>query len=100
MSICQTRPVVTTTHHLIMAAQTAPLLSQTASFRPPLLELYLTNLRLLDFDRRPDWPSITARTYATRDAQNQKQRILCTEWALFHLFELWAPDETQYVRPQ
>jgi hypothetical protein len=102
MSLCQTRPAVTVTatRQIIMATQTITQPSFTASFRPSLLELYLTNLRLLDLDHRPDWPNITARTYATRDAQNQKQRIFCTEWALFRLFELWSPDETQYVRPQ
>jgi HAUS augmin-like complex subunit 6 N-terminus len=80
-----------------MATQTITQPSLTASLRPSPLELYLTNLRLLDLDQRPDWPNITARTYAIRDAQNQKQRILCTEWALFRLFEMWSPDETQYV---
>jgi HAUS augmin-like complex subunit 6 N-terminus len=97
MSLCQTRAVVTQTHQIIMATQTITQPSLTASLRPSLLELYLTNLRLLDLDQRPDWPNITARTYAIRDAQNQKQRILCTEWALFRLFEMWSPDETQYV---
>jgi hypothetical protein len=97
MSLCQTRHAVTTTQIIMAATQTISQPAVAASFRPSLIELYLTNLRLLDLDRRPDWPSITARTYATKDAQNQKQRILCTEWALFRLFELWSPDETQYV---
>jgi hypothetical protein len=102
MSLCQTRSAVTTTLSadkiMASATQTITQLPSTASFRPSLIELYLTNLRLLDFDRSPDWPNITAKTYATKDAQNQKQRISCTEWALFRLFELWSPDETQYVR--
>ncbi|KAL1632911.1 hypothetical protein SLS56_003196 [Neofusicoccum ribis] len=58
--------------------------------------LFVTNLRLLDFDLYADWPEIAVHTFATRDAQqNQKKRIQCTEWALFRLFELWDPDETR-----
>jgi HAUS augmin-like complex subunit 6 N-terminus len=74
----------------------------SASFRPSLSELFLTNLRLLDFDKRPDWPNITPKTYTTKDGQNQnqKQRIKCTEWVLYRLFELWDPEETRDVRLQ
>ncbi|KAF9632226.1 hypothetical protein BFW01_g3088 [Lasiodiplodia theobromae] len=58
--------------------------------------LFVTNLRLLDFDSYDDWPEITVHTFATKDAQqNQKKRIQCTEWALFRLFELWDRDETR-----
>ncbi|GME52498.1 hypothetical protein GTA08_BOTSDO08666 [Neofusicoccum parvum] len=58
--------------------------------------LFVTNLRLLDFDLYEDWPEIAVHTFATRDAQqNQKKRIQCTEWALYRLFELWDPDETR-----
>ncbi|KAK0663872.1 hypothetical protein DIS24_g1163 [Lasiodiplodia hormozganensis] len=60
--------------------------------------LFVTNLRLLDFDSYDDWPEITVHTFATKDAQqNQKKRIQCTEWALFRLFELWDRDETREV---
>ena len=73
--------------------------SGAISIRPSLGELFLTNLRLLNLDRKEDWPNITARTYATKDgpAQNQKLRIRCSEWALFRLFELWDPEETRDV---
>jgi hypothetical protein len=65
---------------------------------PSFAELFLTNLRLLDFDLLPDWPDITSRTISTKDAnQNQKQRIRCVEWALFRLFELWDPAEARDV---
>ncbi|OMP89019.1 hypothetical protein BK809_0005740 [Diplodia seriata] len=58
--------------------------------------LFVTNLRLLDFDLCDDWPDITVQTFATKDAQqNQKKRIQCTEWALFRLFELWDREETR-----
>ncbi|KAF2098746.1 hypothetical protein NA57DRAFT_75984 [Rhizodiscina lignyota] len=67
------------------------------TYSPPSnVALFLTNLRLLDFDIRPDWPSITNQTFSTRDAgQNQKQQIRCVEWALYRLFEIWDPDETR-----
>ncbi|KAK4152140.1 HAUS augmin-like complex subunit 6 N-terminus-domain-containing protein [Chaetomidium leptoderma] len=61
------------------------------------LSLFLTNLRLLDLDRRPDWPDINALTFGTRDAaQGQKKRIQSVEWALYHLFRLWDPDEARH----
>lgn len=65
------------------------------------LSLFLTNLRLLDLDRADDWPEITHLTFSTRDgAGGQKKRIQATEWALYHLFQLWDPDETQNkIRP-
>ncbi|KAL2132416.1 hypothetical protein VTI74DRAFT_3814 [Chaetomium olivicolor] len=63
---------------------------------PSNISLFLTNLRLLDLDLRPDWPDINAQTFSTRDlAQGQKKRIQSVEWALYHLFALWDPDETR-----
>ncbi|TVY64259.1 hypothetical protein LSUE1_G006909 [Lachnellula suecica] len=61
------------------------------------ISLFLTNLRLLDLDLRKDWPDITTRTFhTTKDAQqNLKKRIQCVEWALYQLFSLWDPEETQ-----
>ncbi|KAF2091959.1 hypothetical protein K490DRAFT_61407 [Saccharata proteae CBS 121410] len=58
--------------------------------------LFVTNLRLLNFDLLPDWPDITTQTLSTRDAQqNQKNRIRCVEWALFRLFEAYDAEETR-----
>ncbi|CAK7225752.1 hypothetical protein SCUCBS95973_005969 [Sporothrix curviconia] len=64
--------------------------------------VFLTNLRLLDLDLLPDWPNISARTFAARDAvasssaQNgQKRRIQSVEWALYNLFCLWDPHEAR-----
>ena len=52
--------------------------------------VFISNLRLLDLDLRPDWPGITARTFSAKDAsQSQKKRIQSVEWALYHLFCLW-----------
>lgn len=63
--------------------------------------LFLTNLRLLDLDLLPDWPDIAALTFTNLDpAHGQKKRIQCVEWALYRLFGLWDPDETQNVRVQ
>jgi hypothetical protein len=61
-------------------------------------DLFATNLRLLSLDQLEDWPGITSKTFSTKDAQqNQKQRIRCTEWALFRLFEIWDPEDTRNV---
>ncbi|OAA66812.1 hypothetical protein SPI_01388 [Niveomyces insectorum RCEF 264] len=61
------------------------------------MSIFLTNLRLLDLDLRPDWPGITARTFSAKDAvgQGQKKRIQCAEWALYQLFCLWDPEEAK-----
>lgn len=77
-----------------IAASQPPALPYIA--RPSLSQLFVANLRLLDLDQLPDWPSITPRSFSTRDGQqNQKQRIRCVEWALYRLFELWDQEETR-----
>jgi hypothetical protein len=49
-------------------------------------------------DTREDWPDITALTFSTSSRQeNQKKRIQCIEWALYHLFALWDPEEARNV---
>ncbi|EUC50997.1 hypothetical protein COCMIDRAFT_80788 [Bipolaris oryzae ATCC 44560] len=63
------------------------------------IRLFVTNLRLLDFDLRDDWPDITVQTFSAKNA-DQRQRIAGTEWALFRLFEIWDPSETaQKLQP-
>lgn len=60
------------------------------------ISLFLTNLRLLDLDLHPSWPDINTLTFTTKDAaQGQKKRIQCVEWALYHLFALWDPEEAR-----
>ncbi|KAF1350792.1 HAUS augmin-like complex subunit 6 N-terminus-domain-containing protein [Delphinella strobiligena] len=60
------------------------------------VSLFLSNLRLLDLDRLPDWPNITAKIFDTKDAsQNQKRRISCVEWILFRLFQILDPETTR-----
>lgn len=70
-----------------------------ASVRPPLPNLFVTNLRLLDLNTLEDWPNIHSRSYNLKDPQgrDQKARIRCTEWSLFRLFELWNPDSARDV---
>jgi len=60
------------------------------------IKLFVTNLRLLDFDLKSDWPGITAQTFSGKNA-DQRQRIGGAEWALFRLFEIWDPGETAQV---
>ncbi|KAF2278632.1 uncharacterized protein EI97DRAFT_393194 [Westerdykella ornata] len=69
------------------------------STRTSDIRLYVTNLRLLDLDLRPDWPGITVQTFSSKNA-DQKQRIGGVEWSLFRLFEIWDPHETsQKLQP-
>ena len=65
----------------------------------PSISLLLTNLHLLDLDRRNDWPSISDQTFTSKNTlQNEKNRIQCVEWAFYCLFEIWDPVETKDVR--
>ncbi|KAL8923038.1 MAG: hypothetical protein Q9208_004850 [Pyrenodesmia sp. 3 TL-2023] len=62
----------------------------------PSTSNFLTNLRLLHLDFQEDWPNVTTELFAAKNARaNQKQRIQCVEWALYHLFQLWSPKETK-----
>ncbi|KAL9104385.1 MAG: hypothetical protein Q9163_000643 [Psora crenata] len=73
--------------------------SQNPSPASQGLSIFLTNLRLLDLDKRDDWPSISVQILASKDAgPNQKARIQCVEWALYRLFECWNPEEAKGVR--
>lgn len=72
----------------------------TTSVAPPPIatsnvNLFLTNLRLLDFPSYPDWPDFDAQTFTV-----QKKRIQCVEWTLYQLFVLWDPEEARNVRQQ
>ncbi|EPE31242.1 hypothetical protein GLAREA_12545 [Glarea lozoyensis ATCC 20868] len=70
--------------------------TSTATSGPSNIALFLANLRLLDLDLREDWPEISAKTFSTKDAQqNQKRRIQSVEWSLYQLFALWDPEEAQ-----
>ncbi|TDZ40497.1 hypothetical protein C8035_v004183 [Colletotrichum spinosum] len=54
------------------------------------VNLFLTNLRLLDFPSYPDWPDFDTQTFSV-----QKKRIQCVEWTLYQLFVLWDPEEAR-----
>lgn len=58
---------------------------------PTVISLFLANLRLLNLDRLPDWPAVTATSFGHQDA---RARIRSTEFALFHLFRLYDPATT------
>lgn len=62
------------------------------------VSLFLSNIRLLDLDKRADWPDVTVRNFDTKDAlQNQKKRISSVEWILFRLFQILDPEMTRNV---
>ena len=64
----------------------------------PFVSTFISNLRLLDLDKREDWPGITAQILSSKDAQqHQKKRIQCVEWALYRLFEIFDKEETRSV---
>ncbi|KAM0263000.1 hypothetical protein ACHAQJ_001378 [Trichoderma viride] len=66
-----------------------------AAAGPASLSLFLTNIKLLDLDQLPDWPDISAETFAASGTtlQDQRRRVQCVEWALYQLFVIWDPDE-------
>ncbi|KAL1895484.1 hypothetical protein Sste5346_005292 [Sporothrix stenoceras] len=73
--------------------------SSTSSLFLPssYISVFITNLCLLDLDLRADWPDISTRTFSSKDASQggQKRRIQSVEWALYHLFCFWDPDEAR-----
>ena len=96
----------TTTSSTITSEGPTRSLSVKASVRPPQnnnnplpisdAKLFVTNLRLLNLDQQSDWPNITVQSLSSRNA-DQKQRISGVEWALFRLFEIWNPEDTNQV---
>ncbi|SMR54682.1 unnamed protein product [Zymoseptoria tritici ST99CH_3D1] len=55
------------------------------------LAVYVRNLRLLDLDTLPDWPSITPSSFGNHDA---RARMRCVEWSLYQLFSIYDPTTT------
>jgi hypothetical protein len=95
-STSQASTVTTNASHartMSLKANTKPSLNPVPA---PDVRLFVTNLRLLDFDLKNDWPGITVQTFSGKNA-DQRQRISGTEWALFRLFEIWDPNETAQV---
>ncbi|CBX90926.1 hypothetical protein LEMA_P059600.1 [Plenodomus lingam JN3] len=82
-----------------MAVKTTARAPLAPAYSPTDITLFVTNLRLLDLDKRDDWPDITVQTFSAKNA-DQKQRISGAEWALYRLFEIWDVDETaQKLQP-
>ncbi|KAI4921644.1 hypothetical protein J4E90_000070 [Alternaria incomplexa] len=86
-------------HARTASVKTIPKPQAVNPIAAPDIRLFVTNLRLLDLDLRPDWPEITIQTFSAKNA-DQRQRIGGAEWALFRLFEIWDPNETaQKLQP-
>lgn len=62
------------------------------------INLFLSNVRLLNLDKLPDWPIVDAKTFDTKDAaQNQRKRVSSVEWLLYRLFQILDPALTREV---
>ncbi|KIW66999.1 hypothetical protein PV04_06277 [Phialophora macrospora] len=59
------------------------------------ISIFVHALHLLDLDLLPDWPSISEPLFTAKSAQNLHARVKATEWALYHLFRLYSPIDTQ-----
>jgi hypothetical protein len=66
---------------------------------PSSVTIFLRNLRLLQLDQQPDWPSLSSSLFSSAQ-QFQRQRVKGVEWALYHLFALWDPVGTKHVCAQ
>lgn len=58
---------------------------------PPVIHLFVKNVRLLDLDLLPDWPVLTPTSLSNQDA---RVRIRGTEWCLYQLFKKYDPSTT------
>ena len=56
-----------------------------------MVSLFVTNLRLLNLDRLPDWPNIMVSSFGNHDARTKTK---CVEYALYQLFRLYDPATT------
>lgn len=97
-SLAPSTTAVANAKHSVAAKPIGEHVSIAPLFDSSNIPVFLRNLRLLNFDQHPDWPSICAETFSTKGAQqNQKNRIRCVEWALYRLFEIWDVEETYEV---
>ncbi|KAI1819151.1 hypothetical protein F4861DRAFT_166724 [Xylaria intraflava] len=98
-SLARTQPQRAPPKSTLTAPQTSasPITkSAQVPVRTSNVNLFLTNLRLLELDLEPDWPDITLTTLSAKDAAGgQKKRVQCVEWALYRLFSLWDHADTQ-----
>ncbi|KAK5111683.1 hypothetical protein LTR62_004789 [Meristemomyces frigidus] len=78
--------------------RTLSTIKPTNSLKSPIVTLFLTNLRLLDFDLLPDWPNISASTLLGNN--DTRARIRGTEYALYQLFRLYdALSTSEKLQP-
>ncbi|ETI22537.1 hypothetical protein G647_06612 [Cladophialophora carrionii CBS 160.54] len=59
------------------------------------IAIFIHALHLLDLDLLPSWPGISESLFASKSVQNHQARVKSTEWALYHLFRLYSPPDTQ-----
>ena len=52
-------------------------------------------LHLLNLSQLADWPGVAVGTYSSKTAASLQQRIRCTEWSLYRLFEVYDPKATK-----
>ena len=64
----------------------------------PNSTLILTNLRLLGFEQRNDWPTASSQPILQANlAQVRRDNVYFIEWILYRLFELWDAELTREV---
>ncbi|OCT51472.1 hypothetical protein CLCR_08688 [Cladophialophora carrionii] len=59
------------------------------------IAIFIHALHLLDLDLLPSWPGISESLFTSKSVQNPQARVKSTEWALYHLFRLYSPPDTQ-----
>ncbi|GAB7362988.1 hypothetical protein MBLNU230_g3283t1 [Neophaeotheca triangularis] len=65
-----------------------------------LVNLYLTDLRLLNLDLLPDWPHIVTSHFLPQTGHATRTRLTSTEWSLYQLFRLYDHTLTvEKLRP-
>lgn len=73
-----------------------PLKTGNPSLVPSNISVLLTNLRLLDLDKKCNWSDIFPSILTDKGVQKgQTKGIQAVDWTLYRLFELWNPDETR-----
>ena len=63
------------------------------------VDLLIKHLRILNLDRIADYPHDLSQTLTAKPlVSDQKRRVQCTEWVLYHLFVLWDAETARNVR--
>ena len=81
-----------------MSKHNDPIVSLPSKSPDSPITVLLSNLRLLDLDKRDDWPVLSAHIFTAKDSpQNQRSRIRCVEWICYCLYQIWDRGECQRV---